>query len=253
VTARAAAAELARHRRVLAVVAHPDDESFGLGAVLWELVRAGSEVSLLCLTHGEASSLHGVAGDLHLIRARELRGAAHVLGLGEVSLLNHPDGGLAGLEVERLAADVVAMAGKVEPDLLLVFDEDGVTGHPDHRRATEAARHAARSLGVSVAAWAIPDEVARTLNREFGSGFVGRPTQEMDVELRVDRDRQRRAIARHVSQSLYEPVLWRRLELLGDREWLRFLDGSPSPRPIPHHSREARKDDGARVDGSREA
>ena len=49
---------------VLAVVAHPDDESFGLGALLAAFVAAGVRVSVLCLTHGEASTLHGVEGDL---------------------------------------------------------------------------------------------------------------------------------------------------------------------------------------------
>ena len=47
---------LPRWRRVLAVVAHPDDESFALGALLDRFVTAGAEVSVLCLTHGEASN-----------------------------------------------------------------------------------------------------------------------------------------------------------------------------------------------------
>lgn len=48
--------------RVLAVVAHPDDEPFGIGAVLDAFACTGSAVSVLCLTHGEASTLHGVSG-----------------------------------------------------------------------------------------------------------------------------------------------------------------------------------------------
>jgi LmbE family N-acetylglucosaminyl deacetylase len=44
---------------VLAVVAHPDDESFGLGALLDGFTGAGASVEVLCLTHGEASTLHG--------------------------------------------------------------------------------------------------------------------------------------------------------------------------------------------------
>ena len=46
-------------RSVLAVVAHPDDESFGLGAVLAGFVDAGAAVAVLCFTHGESSTLHG--------------------------------------------------------------------------------------------------------------------------------------------------------------------------------------------------
>lgn len=51
----------------LVVIAHPDDESFGLGAVLHALVTAGTPVDVLCFTHGEASTL-GAATDLGKMR-----------------------------------------------------------------------------------------------------------------------------------------------------------------------------------------
>jgi len=57
---------------VLALVAHPDDESFGLGALLASFVAAGSRVSVLCLPHGEASTLHGVARAHRSVRARQV-------------------------------------------------------------------------------------------------------------------------------------------------------------------------------------
>ncbi len=49
-------------RRVLAVVAHPDDESFGLGGLLALLSGGGVPTTVLCFTHGEASTLHGRPG-----------------------------------------------------------------------------------------------------------------------------------------------------------------------------------------------
>ena len=212
-------------RRILAVVAHPDDESFGLGAILSTFARGGAATSVLCFTHGEASTLHGVAGELSTVRARELEDAAQVLGVGEVRLLDHPDGGLPDVGIDTLAGDLLAMADTTLPDLLLVFDEGGVTGHPDHRRATEAACHAVRSRQLQVAAWALPDYVAQSLNAEFGTGFVGRSPSELDFRLRVDRSCQRQAITCHRSQSRENPALQRRLDLLGDTEWLRILEG----------------------------
>ena len=68
-------------RSVLAVVGHPDDESFALGAVLAAFAEAGAQVSVLCLTRGEASTLHGVSGDLTELRADEFSAAAGPLGL----------------------------------------------------------------------------------------------------------------------------------------------------------------------------
>jgi N-acetylglucosamine malate deacetylase 2 len=209
--------------RVLAVVAHPDDESFGLGAVLVAFRRLGSDTALLCFTHGEASSLHGVDGDLHRVRQRELNRAAATLGVGDVRLLDYPDGKLDVMSLDILRADVEAMIKRFHPDMFLVFDEGGITGHPDHARATEAAiasEHGDRP----VVAWALPQDVAAVLNLEFGTAFCGRPPTELDFRLPVDRVTQRQAIACHASQASDNPVLWRRLELLGDTEWLRILN-----------------------------
>jgi hypothetical protein len=60
---------------VLAVVAHPDDESFGLGAILDAFNRAASRTAVLCLTHGEASPVHGVVASSRVVyeSGRELR------------------------------------------------------------------------------------------------------------------------------------------------------------------------------------
>lgn len=206
---------------VLAVCAHPDDESFGLGAVLDRLASDGAAVSVLCLTRGEDSTLGAEAGDLGERRGAELRAAAVELGLGRVELRDHPDGALATVPLEQLAAEVATMAGEVGADLLVVFDEGGVTGHPDHCRATEAA--VAGAPAVPVLAWTLPRQVADTLNADLGTSFVGRADREIDVVLPVDRVGQRRAIACHASQSVDNSVLWRRLELLGEAEALRWL------------------------------
>jgi len=113
------------------------------------------------------------------------------------------------------------MIERTNPDLLLVFDECGVTGHPDHVRATEAALDAARSAHLPVVAWGLPEDVAVVLNLKFGTTFCGRTPPELDFRLSVDRVTQQRAIACHASQASDNAVLWRRLELLGDAEWLR--------------------------------
>ncbi len=228
--AGAAAASSARRRpaalgltSVLAVCAHPDDESFGLGAVLDALADDGATVAVLSFTRGESSTLGaGEVGDLGAVRALELQAAADVLGVAHVDLLDLPDGGLNDVALEHLRDEVVLRARRWDVDALLAFDLGGVTGHPDHHRATEAALAAAQRLQVPVLLWAIPDTAAAVLNDELGTAFRGRRRDEVDVVLAVDRSRQRLAIAAHTTQATDNPVLWRRLQLLGDEEWLRW-------------------------------
>jgi N-acetylglucosamine malate deacetylase 2 len=208
----------------MAVFAHPDDETFGLGAVLTALVDAGTAVEGLCFTRGEASAL-GRADDLGEVRAAELDEAARVLGLRRYELLTYPDGELAATPVAVLAGHVIAAAQRQRSELLVVFDDGGVTGHPDHQQATRAALAAADDLDVGVLAWVVREPVAAALNTEFGTDLRGRCAVEIDLTVAVDRDRQRRAIACHHSQSTDNPVLHRRLELTGPTEplrWLRF-------------------------------
>jgi LmbE family N-acetylglucosaminyl deacetylase len=209
----------------LAVCAHPDDETFGLGGVLAALVDAGTAVDALCFTRGEASTLGSPRDVVALgdVRAAELTIAARVLGLRSHELLAYPDDHLAEVPVAELAADVAAMARRQGDELLVVFDEGGVTGHPDHRQATRAALAAAEELDLGVLAWAVREPVAAALNAELGTDFHGRCAVEIDLTLAVDRDRQQRAIACHRSQAIDNPVLRCRLELTGPTEPLRWL------------------------------
>ena len=217
-------------KRVLVVVAHPDDESFALGAVLDRFVEEGAEVAMLCLTRGEASTLGADGGDLAAVRADELAAAGEVLGLASTTALSHPDGGLADVDPTVLASDVDRMVELSRPDGILVFDPvAGVTGHPDHAAASLAAIAAGERRGLPVLGWALPHAVADALNAEYGAAFVGHPPEEL-LEVAVDRRRQRTAIACHASQAVPGSVLWRRLDLLGDREYLR-VPTAPTPAP----------------------
>jgi|SRR5215468_4309792 len=229
---------------VLAVCAHPDDESFGLGATLAAFASRGTPTTVLCFTHGAASALGTSRGDLHQIRAAELAAAARELGVGDVELLDYPDGALAQEPAELLCEHVAHAARRANPSMLLVFDEGGITGHPDHQQATHAASLFARRARLPVLAWAVEQQVAATLNSEFDTSFLGRAADQIDCSVKVDRRRQLSAIACHASQAQDNPVLWRRLELQGNREVFRWLDraGEAGPgltRPARHRERDA--------------
>jgi LmbE family N-acetylglucosaminyl deacetylase len=201
-------------RSALVVVAHPDDESFGLGGVVAWMTASGVDVRVLCLTHGEASTL-GASVDLGAARAAELRCAAAELGVHDVTLLDLPDGALGGVGDGALDAIVESRIG--DADLVVVFEGGGVTGHPDHRAATAAAERVAARLGLPILEWGVAPEVADALNAEFGTTFVGIAGDD----LVLDRAVQRRAIDCHASQAHDNPVLVRRLALQGDVDRVR--------------------------------
>lgn len=210
-------AEVARRGPAVAVVAHPDDESFGLGAVLGGLAAAGAEVRVVCLIHGEASSL-GAAPDLGDVRRRELAAATEQLGAGCAVLCGFPDGGLAGVAAPVLDAVVERSLCTAA---LVAFEPSGVTGHPDHRAATAAAHRLAARRHLPVLEWGVPPSVAAALNAELATSFEGL-AGDGAVDVTVDRAPQLAAIACHASQATANAVLARRLELEGPVERVRL-------------------------------
>ncbi|MFP4636689.1 MAG: PIG-L deacetylase family protein, partial [Nitriliruptoraceae bacterium] len=209
-------------RRALAVCAHPDDETFGLGGLISSYVHHGAEMALLTLTRGEASTL-GADAQLAERRTAELACAARRLGVATTWLRDHPDGHLADVAMDQLVAEVQVAIERHHPELLLVFHPSGITGHPDHQRATEAALLAACGADLPVYGWFVPSDVAVTLNAEFGTGFVPTEPTAEDRRVPVDRAAQRAACACHRSQSGALPLIERKLELLGEFEHLRPL------------------------------
>ena len=116
---------------LLAVFAHPDDESLACGGLLAWCAAVGVRTSLLCLTHGEHGGHTGVSS-LAAVRARELREAATVLGISDVTLLAHQDGMLPWTDATRLEGDIRDAVARAAADVVITFDEDGLYWHPDH-------------------------------------------------------------------------------------------------------------------------
>ena len=133
-------------RSLLAVLAHPDDESLACGGLLARCSELGVRVALLCLTHGD----HGPGPDperLRDARARELLEAAEVLGIHDVLLLEHVDGMLPWIDAPILEDDILSAIRRFEPDVVVTFDEDGLYWHPDHVAVHERATAAVAGLG----------------------------------------------------------------------------------------------------------
>jgi N-acetyl-1-D-myo-inositol-2-amino-2-deoxy-alpha-D-glucopyranoside deacetylase len=149
---------------LLAVTAHPDDETFGMGGTLALYAQRGVAVHLICATRGEAGDVdQGYLEGFNSIadrRVSELRCAAGILGLAGVHFLdycdsgmsgspnNHQPGALAAAPLDEVAEKIVHIIRQLQPQVVVTFDPIGGYKHPDHiaiHNATVRAFHLAAS------------------------------------------------------------------------------------------------------------
>jgi LmbE family N-acetylglucosaminyl deacetylase len=125
----------------MAVLAHPDDESLGVGGTLAKYASEGVETFLLTATRGDGGRYRGYrAGDnqhpgasaLANIRETELRAAASVLGVREVALLDYRDQHLDRADPHEAVSQIARHLRRIRPDVVMTFGPDGAYGHPDH-------------------------------------------------------------------------------------------------------------------------
>jgi N-acetylglucosamine malate deacetylase 2 len=134
-----------------AILAHPDDESFGCAGALALAHAAGKTTRLLVATRGESGVPEGVdAAAFGDVREAELICAAQKIGLDEVSVLEgYADGGVADQPFEALVDDIATWLASRRPQAVITFGPHGVTGHPDHVVVGSATRWAVERLAES--------------------------------------------------------------------------------------------------------
>ena len=132
----------------MAVLAHPDDESLGLGGALARYAAEGVATTVLTATLGERgrfrgepreSPLHPGADELARIREAELRAATRALGAGEPILLRYRDGALSEADPREAIGRIAHHLRSVRPHVVLTFAPDGAYGHPDHIAISQLA------------------------------------------------------------------------------------------------------------------
>jgi LmbE family N-acetylglucosaminyl deacetylase len=209
---------------ILGVWAHPDDETYLSGGLMAEAVRAGQTVACITATRGEAGSSDEVRWPtgpvLAAIRTAELDVALSELGVGDHTWLDYPDGGCAAIDDEEAVARICAVMDRVQPDTVLCFGPDGMTGHDDHRSTSRWATHAVARAGRPrrtdrpgtqiYYATNTPDWLARfrpgldELGAFMGSEPPCTPTDELAIHARYDGDlldAKVRALKSQVSQT----------------------------------------------------
>lgn len=217
----------ARRQTVVAVHAHPDDESLLTGGTLARLAADGHRVVLAVATSGG----RGLAADdrgLAARRASELHAAATALGCARVVELGYRDsgwdaatrtplpGGFATEPLDEVAARLANILRAERADLVIGYDPNGGYGHPDHVRVHEAVRAAALLAGTPRVLEATLDRtiILRVVRLLRWSGllpagtaaavadrwYTPRAAITHRVPVRSVLDSKRRALSCHVSQ-----------------------------------------------------
>jgi LmbE family N-acetylglucosaminyl deacetylase len=138
---------------LLGVWAHPDDEAYLSAGLMATFRRRGDRVVVVTATAGELGTSDPELWPPHRLarlRREELRASLATLGVHELRMLDHPDGGCAAVDGTDQIARVI---DEIRPDLIVTFGPDGMTGHPDHRAVSRWTTDAWAALNSPTELW----------------------------------------------------------------------------------------------------
>ena len=234
-------------RSLAAIFAHPDDETFSMGAALARYAAAGVPCTLLCATDGDAGRASGVPvasrAELGAARRAELHAAARILGLRDVRSLGLGDGVLPAADADALTGEIVRFLRGHRPRVVVTFGPEGApNAHRDHRAISRAATAAFFLASLTTA---FPDQLDDGLATHaparlyYASWEPPRVGGAIDVEAvpltaRLDarpwNDVKVRAFEAHHTQHTLRDIFL--ATALTDAECFALAAGAPQPAPI---------------------
>jgi LmbE family N-acetylglucosaminyl deacetylase len=186
-------------KRMLVILAHPDDESFAVGGTLAKYAHQGVLVVLLCATRGEAGIPGAEPEEAGGIREQELRNAAKHLGI-EVYFLGYMDGELSKVNPAALLENISCWIDLVEPQVILTFGPDGISGHSDHVTVSHIVTQAVDKFFPGLLLLYIAPSEATCLGCGVSSSKSGGDKSLIPVDISDYAIEKVRAIQCHISQ-----------------------------------------------------
>ncbi|MEM7274475.1 MAG: PIG-L family deacetylase [Actinomycetota bacterium] len=170
--------------------AHPDDEALSTGGLMAKASAAGHRVVLVTATRGEQGEpqpdVLAPGEELWERRVVELAESAEILGADPPRFLDYEDSGMMGesandnpacfwqADVDEAAARLAALLTEVDADVLTIYDDHGLYGHPDHIQVHRVGLLAAAQAGV--------DHVYEaTVNRDAAMASMAEASAEMEA------------------------------------------------------------------------
>lgn len=210
-------ARIAELGTILGIWAHPDDEAYLSGGLMAMAREAGSRVVCVTATHGELGTTDSVAWPQHRLAAErriELARCLDILGVAEHHWLDYHDGRCNEVQVSDAVAHLCAVMESVQPDTVLTFGSDGITGHSDHQAVsawTVEAFDIVAPVGARLLCAAVHDQREsrwESINESLGvfpPGYpITTPIDELAVHLVLDPEiaaRKVRALAAQATQT----------------------------------------------------
>ena len=200
-------------KRAMVIVAHPDDAEFTMAGTVAMWAQQGCAVSYVICTRGDRGSNdpNKTPWALAPIRDQEQRAAAAILGVQEVTLLDHPDGTLE--PTLALRRDLTREIRRFRPEVVLCGDPtvrfygDGYLNHPDHRAAASAALDAV--FPSAETRYIFPELLAIGLepHRVHAAYIHGSLEPNVWIDIHPVLEIKARALAAHASQIGESPAL----------------------------------------------
>jgi len=213
--------------RLLAVFAHPDDESMGMGGTLAKYSAGGVETYLVCASRGERGWFGPEEQNpglerLGQLREKELACAGEVLGLKEIHYLGYVDGEVDQADAPEAIGKIAAHIRRIKPQVVVTFPPDGNYGHPDHiavGQFTSAAIVCAADSGFIDPANQRPHRVSKQYYMVDSEDFVnviasklGDITFEVDGQIRGEVAWKEWAITTRIDVSAYSRTAWKAIQ-----------------------------------------
>lgn len=167
---------------ILSVWAHPDDESFTAAGILRAAAANGQKVVCITATRGEAGvrdETRWPAAKLGQIREKELKTALRHLGVKEQYFLDYIDGHCREIPESEAAAQIKKFVDKYQPDTILTFGPEGMTGHSDHKTVSHWVD--AATAGTNIKVYHAVEEAKRYNN------FMKPMDEQFDIYFNIDR------------------------------------------------------------------
>ncbi|MDU0201017.1 PIG-L family deacetylase [Paenibacillus sp. MAH-36] len=175
-------------KKLLAVFAHPDDESFICGGTLAKYASEQVDITLVSATRGEMGRRMGNPPYLNretmaAAREIELRNACDSLGIRQLQFLDIRDKTVEFVDEDSLTSRIAAIIQEIDPDVVLTFHEK-LGGHPDHCAIGKATTAAFEKTGQRGSLYFIT--FGDVMERPERYGYARKDVVKIDVHAHLD-------------------------------------------------------------------